>query len=1026
MANTNNDPLAQSLGKTKRTDPLTGAIGKATLSGDPLAEALGKAQTLADPLAEALRGDQGERPFISGASRFEQTLDVIGTPQQALFGALTKREDEPILKALERGARQDLRFRDVLEEAGVPPGPEIAFGITPRGVAGFAGDVVLDPALFLAGPAFKAARIGTKLGLTVSGRAIQKLSPKLAATITERVVKPVAQRFSKTAFRNPQEVRLVEIADQELGNFMRVRGESLAEASQVEKLIDRTARKANISKQEADELIGALIEEKRAAGQFLLPFERAGKGLLIARRPLSEILPGAIEDVAKRLRQIPADKADALRGIPSKELRPILREVFGPKPPTRQQEEVLRAIAKLDREQERSIRLALADAGDIVQEAKRGAKNVSVQLRLGIESPQAQLSDTAKGIITQARKETQALRGRATPELSQIALGLKQRQEGILVNEIRAGLQSVELQDARIDYLLHLMTPEAKQAVVDLPRFRNFGRQFTPAHASQLARELRGLGVREMNFLARSGNLPGFEGKIFKEFLVENPALLTATREIRAAKAVADYNVITRSAVEFGLPKGSAPSHFVELSLARSQDPRLARLAEGLTDLRFDPDVAKHLDSLIQQSALPEGLNNFVKTFDTVQGVWKSITLAIFPSYHLRNAVGNVWNNYLAGMGPGQTAFYKMAADLQKKSLASVKLGSRVYDRAELESLVKTLGIGGRGFLTGEVGRASLRTGLRQFEVRQVPVLGKFVETGFKFGGVIEDNARIAHFLWRLDKGDTPAKAALSVKRYLFDYVTGLTDFERSVMRRVFPFYAWTRFNVPLQAQALVNNPRPFVRLAEVVNTVKATEPDARLDIVDKRLIPEFIREQVGIPIRTDENGNPEYFLLGGWLPAGDLEILTRPSGPFDRAVQLLSPFIKEPIEQLTNFDLFLKRKIEEFPGEKQKVRTLLGTFNVRRRVVKVFRVIRALSEVDRLLAAAQGDELRELQSSKLGAALRTLFGLKTFTVDIGRQTFRLNRQQRELIRRLRSAGRRGDIANQEQLLDLLTEGEQE
>ena len=159
---------------------------------------------------------------------------------------------------------------------------------------------------------------------------------------------------------------------------------------------------------------------------------------------------------------------------------------------------------------------------------------------------------------------------------------------------------------------------------------------------------------------------------------------------------------------------------------------------------------------------------------------------------------------------------------------------------------------------------------------------------------------------------------------------------------------------------------------------------------------------------------------------AGDLEILTRPSGPFDRSVQVLSPFIKEPIEQLTNFDLFLKRKIEEFPGEKQKVRTLLGTFHVRRRIVKVAKVIRALSEMDRLLAAAQGDELRELQSSKLGAALRTLFGLKTFTVDIGRQTFRLNRQQRELIRRLRSAGRRGDIANQEQLLDLLTEGEQE
>ena len=73
---------------------------------------------------------------------------------------------------------------------------------------------------------------------------------------------------------------------------------------------------------------------------------------------------------------------------------------------------------------------------------------------------------------------------------------------------------------------------------------------------------------------------------------------------------------------------------------------------------------------------------------------------------------------------------------------------------------------------------------------------------------------------------------------------------------------------------------------------------------------------------------------------------------------------------------------------------------------------------------SAKGDELRELQTSKLGQALRTLFGLKTFSIDVGRQTLRLNFKQRELQRRLRCSGRRGDVANQEVLLEILTEGE--
>ena len=37
----------------------------------------------------------------------------------------------------------------------------------------------------------------------------------------------------------------------------------------------------------------------------------------------------------------------------------------------------------------------------------------------------------------------------------------------------------------------------------------------------------------------------------------------------------------------------------------------------------------------------------FLEQYDDLTRWWKSWTLSIFPSYHIRNAVGNTWNNFV-------------------------------------------------------------------------------------------------------------------------------------------------------------------------------------------------------------------------------------------------------------------------------------------------------------------------------------------------------------------------------------------
>jgi hypothetical protein len=885
-----------------------------------------------------------EKPhFISGESTFLKAMDVINTPQQMLFGLMTKRPGELPTAAAERGARYNLGFRDVLESnpithfalttgtKGIAPGMESG---VPEFALGLAGDIAFDPLNFI--PLEKPLAIAGR-GIK-AGYAAAKEAPVIGKTLikAEELAKPAAQLFSKTAFRTAGERKVIELADLSAGRLENAKADIFSQAIEREKAIRQAADASGLSLDNAKRMLAASIEEKtaRTPSQLSLATAKAPEAeLKTAEQIVSAPTETVTEQVARKARQLT---------LPSETRESI---------------------------------------GQAVQDV---------------------------------RNATAALQA-ATPEpIRQVALQFKQQLEDTLLAEQRLGLPISALEDSQIDYLTHLLTPEARKAVADLPQYAALGRKFNPAHASELARELRGLSVVEINELAQRGTLPGFEGKIFDKFMEDDPAALLAVRQLRGAKASADLDLLHQATVDLSLPRGSAPEHWQPLAITKASDPRLKAIGEQFRNLVFEPEVAAHLNKTLETALMPEGLSKFLKTFDTVQGYWKAITLSIFPSYHTRNVVGNIWNNYLAGLS--NPRFYQDAIKYQMKATIPLKFGGIEYSRDELTRLMTDYGILNRGFIATEVPQEVRSLGKIGGQARTLPG----VKQGFIVGTSLENNARIAHFMWRLDAGDSPLRATRSVKKYLFDYATGLTPFEKSVMRRIFPFYSWTRFNVPLQLQALVTNPRPFVRLAEVVRTSREDTADTRLDSFQRDLLPDFIKENSGIPTRTDKNGNPEYFLLGGWLPAGDLEMLGRPDGILDKALGLLSPFIKEPIEQAFNYDSFLKRKIEDFPGEKKK---FLG-MDIRRRLVHASKIIRLFGEMDALTRGAGDKELNDNELTALSKATRALFGIKGFSVDVPAQLRRLKAQRQELQRRKRSLLRRGDEANADVIDQLQQEPE--
>jgi hypothetical protein len=224
-----------------------------------------------------------------------------------------------------------------------------------------------------------------------------------------------------------------------------------------------------------------------------------------------------------------------------------------------------------------------------------------------------------------------------------------------------------------------------------------------------------------------------------------------------------------------------------------------------------------------------------------------------------------------------------------------------------------------------------------------------FLKTGFKIGKTVEDNARLAHFIDRLRKGDTAEAAAMSVKKYLFDY-GDLTNIERNVLNRVFFFYSWTRKNLPLQLHSLVTTPWKFGIPYKFKHELEKQTPAA-----PEKYLAEYMKENYPLRVKQNKDGTYEYFMLNNWLPAADLLKVVH---IHDIAAQSLAPLPKELIQQLWNYDFYFKRKIdidtntENMSGFDKvfgKSKTQMFRYNIPSKLAHGMKAIRLLNEIDKM-----------------------------------------------------------------------------
>ncbi len=237
------------------------------------------------------------------------------------------------------------------------------------------------------------------------------------------------------------------------------------------------------------------------------------------------------------------------------------------------------------------------------------------------------------------------------------------------------------------------------------------------------------------------------------------------------------------------------------------------------------------------------------------------------------------------------------------------------------------------------------------------------------FGGLVENHAKIMHYMDRRVKGLSPEDAAISTKKWLYDYGE-LTDFERKFMKRILPFYSWMKNNSFNMARSIVMNPGKFARTSKFIEAIESLSPEWE-DIQT----PDYYDELKAIRLPWARKGKPVY--LNPNLPFQDINRLN-----WKDAVSSLNPLIKGAFESVPEggYNIFMDMPIEKYEGEPSQspIFKKLGLSKTQEHRLKS--VLPPLSKLARISEKYEQGELLEQIATEFG-------GVKLIPYDRRRHT---------------------------------------
>jgi len=389
--------------------------------------------------------------------------------------------------------------------------------------------------------------------------------------------------------------------------------------------------------------------------------------------------------------------------------------------------------------------------------------------------------------------------------------------------------------------------------------------------------------------------------------------------------------------------------------------------------------MMKHLQGIRLQIAtdgaarIPKGMK---KKLDALAGM----DIGKLPLPKIKNAEGKLVQSWEELAQIGESVGVPMSATRAYDVPDNIERG--LWEELETTVPIKTIeesGLPETVQLALKAGRGERSTWgerLNKVAGRENPL----VAASHAFAQMTENTARWALWIDRMEKGASPMAARMSTIQWHYDY-RQLTNFEQKFMRRLVPFYSWTRYNVPRMIMATIENPGRISRMPKVKDAIENLAAD-----LGPLPEPDYFDEVQainlsGIPGIGLHNNRPLYAQL-------DLPILDLNRQNAKDIAASLHPMTKV-FEFLPRggYSFFLDAPIERFPGEISETTGLAKTTEA-----ALTTMFPPIGKVIRMERAADKGELPT-------QALSELVGVRMRSLDV-RRVVRANTYQRRQLAR--------------------------
>lgn len=553
----------------------------------------------------------------------------------------------------------------------------------------------------------------------------------------------------------------------------------------------------------------------------------------------------------------------------------------------------------------------------------------------------------------------------------------------------------------------------------------------------------------------RSGIKVGSESyrKEFKNLLTNEQLELDPAKAFFTAEAQQVTDRMSRDFLgQFGRNYGVALDKFKDADEAAKAGYKLLR-EKGMfgKEVAWIPEYdAKLLNDLITPEF--QTINTLAKAtgFDAITNLFKRSVTGLFLPFHVRNYTSGIIQNFEVlgkdALNPklinaGQKMAYRIgknqapdageAINILGKQVSMKKVYKAFEDRFGTDTFyhndfLQAVENGGQLKQAEKTfSKSALRSTLGFEKGNAIPLLGNDAipfRVARATGQFIEHSQKATAYLGALAQGKSIDEALRLAERAGFDY-RSLTAFESQILRRIVPFYSFTRKNIELQMKTLSENPERINQVLSFFENIgeRATEEE-------KKNLPDYLKGSIAVKLEDTPDGFKQYIASFGTPIEGFTDLFNK--NPVLKAISMTNPLIKAPVEIGIGKDSFRQRDLkdvytaDEYKYAPKVIKKMLKLKEVEKPILKkdkdgklkqVGTRTQYIADPERLLIArslftSRGvtyfNQALDDKKSKQARALRLLTGVNPQEIDIELQkALTENEKKRELEDLLKKTG---------------------